>query len=103
VRHRVFQAQNRRKPRRCHASTVSGLTMVRAERQAPHVCDRQAQSTVRRGQTQTWAAGPLHDRELVPESENFEVQSRARSKQQPQRVEQRNDDGHEWEPIRDGP
>jgi hypothetical protein len=30
---RTFQVQNRRNPARCHAMTVSGLTMVSAERQ----------------------------------------------------------------------
>jgi len=38
VRCRLFHAQNTRKPRRCHATTVSGLTMYTAERQPPHVC-----------------------------------------------------------------
>src|SRR5439155_8246651 len=35
---RLFQAQNRRNPRRCQAMTVSGLTMMSAERQPDHRC-----------------------------------------------------------------
>jgi len=33
---RTLQVQNRRKPARCQATTVSGLTMARAERQSRH-------------------------------------------------------------------
>ena len=33
---RLFQVQYRRNPRRCQATTVSGLTMMRAERQPDH-------------------------------------------------------------------
>src|SRR5712691_6688834 len=36
---RTFQVQNRRKPARCQATTVSGLTMARAERQSPQMRD----------------------------------------------------------------
>src|SRR5499425_1328357 len=38
---RTFQVQNRRKPARCQATTVSGLTMARAERQSREVRDSQ--------------------------------------------------------------
>ena len=44
VRCRLFQVQNRRKPRRCHAMTVSGLTMCRAERQPRHDRESHAHS-----------------------------------------------------------
>jgi len=40
VRRRLFQVQNRRKPCRCHATTVSGLTTWSADRQ-----DRQARES----------------------------------------------------------
>jgi hypothetical protein len=36
---RTFQVQNRRKPARCQATTVSGLTMASAERQSPQMRD----------------------------------------------------------------
>ena len=41
---RLFQVQNKRKPRRCHARTVSGLTMWMADRQPPHERESQAQN-----------------------------------------------------------
>jgi hypothetical protein len=37
----TFQVQNKRKPARCQAMTVSGLTMARAERQSRQRRDRQ--------------------------------------------------------------
>ena len=45
VRWRLFHAQNRRNPRRCQASTVSGLTRTSADRHSIHACDSQAQSS----------------------------------------------------------
>ena len=44
VRCRLFQVQKRRKPCRCHAMTVSGLTMCTAERQPCHDRESHAQS-----------------------------------------------------------
>jgi len=44
VRWRLFHVQNKRKPRRCHATTVSGLTMYTAERQPHHACASHAHS-----------------------------------------------------------
>jgi len=38
---RTFQVQNKRKPARCQATTVSGLTMASAERQSRQRRDRQ--------------------------------------------------------------
>jgi len=38
---RTFQVQNKRKPARCQAMTVSGLTMASAERQSLQMRDRQ--------------------------------------------------------------
>jgi hypothetical protein len=38
---RTFQVQNKRKPARCQATTVSGLTMASAERQSRQRWDRQ--------------------------------------------------------------
>ena len=40
---RTFQVQNKRKPLRCQATTVSGLTMTNAERQSRHIRDSEAQ------------------------------------------------------------
>ncbi len=41
---RTFHVQNRRKPLRCQAKTVSGVTMDCVERQSRHRRDRQTQS-----------------------------------------------------------
>ena len=41
---RTFQVQNRRKPARCQATTVSGLTMARTERQLRQRRERQIQN-----------------------------------------------------------
>jgi len=46
-----FQVQNRRKPLRCHAITVSGLTMTRAERQAGQMREIQTQSILSKVQS----------------------------------------------------
>ena len=43
VRRRLFQVQNRRKPRRCHAMTVSGLTIRTVARQLRQACASHAQ------------------------------------------------------------
>jgi hypothetical protein len=39
---RIFHVQKRRKPFRCHAMTVSGLTMTRADRQSLQIPHSQA-------------------------------------------------------------
>jgi hypothetical protein len=44
VRRRLFHVQNNRRPWRCHAMTVSGLTITTAVRQPAHVRDNHAQS-----------------------------------------------------------
>jgi hypothetical protein len=44
VRRRLFQVQSNRKPRRCHAMTVSGLTMTSAVRHSVQMRDSQTQS-----------------------------------------------------------
>lgn len=45
VRRRLFHVQNRRKPWRCQASTVSDLTMTSAARHSLHLRDSQTQRT----------------------------------------------------------
>jgi hypothetical protein len=45
---RLFHVQNGRKPRRCHARTVSGLTMCMAERQPRHERESHAPASDRR-------------------------------------------------------
>ena len=41
----IFQVQNKRKPLRRHATTVSGLTIIRADFQSVHTRCRQTQKT----------------------------------------------------------
>jgi hypothetical protein len=42
---RIFQVQNKRKPLRCQAMTVSGLTTTSAERQSAQTPDNHAHNT----------------------------------------------------------
>ena len=77
-RWRVFHVHNRPKPRRCQASTVSGLTRTIACRQPLHARDSHTQR-IRRGQTNPRGARAIQDRQLMPEREDFEVQRRTRS------------------------
>ena len=42
---RTFQVQNRRNPFRCHAITVSGRTIVRAERQLLQILERRTHNS----------------------------------------------------------
>jgi hypothetical protein len=48
---RLFQVQNKRKPLRCHATTVSGLTKTRTERQSGQMRANQAQKTRSEGRS----------------------------------------------------
>jgi hypothetical protein len=41
----TFRVQNKRKPLRCQAMTVSGLTMTRADRQSAQTPDNHTQNT----------------------------------------------------------
>jgi hypothetical protein len=43
-RRRLFHVQNKRKPWRCQATTVSGFTITTAVRQSSHARDSHAQS-----------------------------------------------------------
>jgi hypothetical protein len=53
VRRRLFQRQNSRKPCRCHAMTVSGLTMMIAARHSVHARDSQVQKNRSTGVSRT--------------------------------------------------
>jgi hypothetical protein len=44
-RRRLFHVQNKRKPWRCQATTVSGFTITTALRQSPHARDSQPRAT----------------------------------------------------------
>ena len=66
----LFHVQNRRNPRRCHATTVFGLTICTAARQPRHARVSHAQS-IRSAdvKTQTSAARTIHHGELVSSDE----------------------------------
>ena len=75
MRCRLFHVHNRRNPRWCHATIVSGFTMCTVERQPPHACESHAQKdSVGRREAKTWAAGSVHHGDLVPERDDFQVQ-----------------------------
>src|SRR5882672_7400252 len=77
---RTFQVQNRRKPARCQATTVSGLTMARAERQLRQMRERQTQK--RRSpevQFRALSHGPLKYADLVAQSQVLELEGGARA------------------------
>jgi hypothetical protein len=52
-----------------------------------------SESCCRGEERYTWSAGSVHDRELVSEREDLQLQRRAGPHQEPKRVEQRDDDG----------
>jgi hypothetical protein len=88
---RLFQTQTRRKPRRCHARTVSGFTMTTI-RQSRHMRDNHIEGTrsadvrrTRRGRDR------LENMELVSQGEDLEVQPGPRPDRRAQ--EQRTDYG----------
>ena len=76
VRCRLFHVQNKRKPRRCHASTVAGWTTRSAERQPRDRRDIHTQSTRsadvkrRRGRRERFAT-----RQLMPKGEDLQMQA----------------------------
>jgi hypothetical protein len=79
---RTFQVQNSRKPARCQATTVSGLTMANAERQSPQIRDSQThkrRSTgVNRGR---FLAERWQHADLVAQSQVLEFEGNARAEE----------------------
>src|SRR5215472_8925030 len=70
---RVFHVQNSRKPSRCHAITVSGLTIASAGRQSSHARDNHTQKKSVAGGQFRPLHGPLQDTELVSEREILQL------------------------------
>jgi hypothetical protein len=62
---------------------------------APSVRQPYSQHTINSRQTNAWTAGTIRNRQLVAKCEDLQVQRRARTNQEPQRLEQRNDDKHD--------
>jgi hypothetical protein len=69
---RTFQVQNRRKPLRCHAITVSGLTMTMPERQSAQTRVIHDQKSRFAGQFRSLHR-TLEYAELVAESEDLKL------------------------------
>ena len=89
----IFQVQNRRKPLRCHAITVSGLTMSKAERQSGQIRESQTQSTLsevrsldlpgterrrtliwrRRATISIWSSRRVHKLKMMEESKEIKT------------------------------
>ena len=77
-RRRLFHVQSNRKPRRCHASTVAGVTRTSAGRHPLQTRDNHAHSTRSAvGQAKALATRPVHDRQLMSQGENLKVEGRA--------------------------
>jgi len=53
------------------------------------------QQAIDSGETKSLTAGTICNCQLVAKREDLHVQSRARTDQQPERVEERNDEGHD--------
>jgi hypothetical protein len=62
---------------------------------APSVRQPYPQHTINSRQTNAWTAGTIRNRQLVAKCEDLQVPRRARTNQEPQRLEQRNDDTHD--------
>jgi hypothetical protein len=93
VRARLFQLQNRRKPRRCQAMTVSGLIIWTDVRQPHHARESHTQNSrsvdVRRRRGR-WRR--FDDSQLMSERDDFEVQRGAGPNHQPEGIGERDDD-----------
>jgi hypothetical protein len=86
---RTFQVQNRRNPARCQAMTVSGLTMVSAERQAtPEARQTDPQQAVSRGQFQAFCSSSPKHTDLVTQSQVLELEGGTRSEDRRQSREE---------------
>ena len=95
ARCRLFQVQNRRKPRRCHAKTVAGCTMWSAERQPSHRCDNQAHSTRSTVVNRSRGRRDRLQRPAGAEARRPPGAAPRVNEQEPERVEQRDNDGHD--------
>src|SRR5215472_15594467 len=91
---RTFQVQNRRKPWRCHAITVSGRTMASAARQFGQTRDKTTHKLrSARRQARPWDR-PFQDVELVAEGEVLQFQCEARAEGRPKNGEESWQDRH---------
>ena len=70
---RTFHVQNRRKLLRCHAITVSGLTMTRADRQSFHTAHSHTHRT-RSGGVNFGRFTEMQNAELMPQREVLKLE-----------------------------
>jgi hypothetical protein len=77
ARRRLFHVQNRRKPRRCQATTVAGWTMTSVVRHLVQTREPDPEQAVGCGQAEPRPARALQHQELVPQHEHLDVQCRA--------------------------
>ena len=85
---RTFQVQNRRNPARCQAMTVSGLTMVSAERQPRQRRDRQIHNRRSVEVNQAFCSSSPKHTDLVTQSQVLELEGGTRSEDRRQSREE---------------
>ena len=78
MRRRLLQVHHSRKPRRCQAMTVSGLTMTSAVRHLVQRREHDPEATVCLRKPQPPRPGSLEHLQLVPQGQYFELQRGAR-------------------------
>ena len=61
----------------------------------PSLRQPRPQHTINRREAKPWTARTVRDCQLVPKREDLQMQHRARTNQKLERVEHRNDDGHD--------
>jgi hypothetical protein len=85
---RTFEVQNRRKPARCQAMTVSSLTWPVRTPVAPDAGKPDPQQAIPGGQFRAFSRGPLKDADLVAQSQVLQLKGSARTKDREQSGEQ---------------
>jgi hypothetical protein len=81
---RIFHVQNRRKPFRCHPTTVEACTMWMPDRQSRHRAEPSPEQAVRTGQFWPFE-GSLKDRDLMAKRKNLQLERPAAPKQAEER------------------
>jgi len=64
-------------------------------RAGPSLRQPRPQQTIDGGEAKSWTSGTIRNCQLVSKREDLQMQSCARTDQQPERVEDRNNDGHD--------
>jgi hypothetical protein len=61
----------------------------------PSLRQPRPQQTIESGEAKSWTAGTIRNCQMMSKREDLQVQRRTGTDQQPERVEERNDDGHD--------